>query len=521
MSSGRDDAGQVSQTAAIQNVDDLMTPDLITPSHDAYGRSQPVRHATEGDWAMHRTEIQRLYMGEELPLKEVMHAMKEKHSFHATAKMYKTRLKSWGCRKNISLRDGLDSETAQRALCDSQRGHIRLPNGQTVDSSRLAAHIRRRFQRNAAVVSHNTSPMPHLRAVRPPTTFHVSEAVLFSVRTYILGEYQDRITTAEALDELRRRGSAGSSKWSRFTYAVKAALNEDKFNQALVLMRQAPEELGLLLRGRPANLLSQLFMFLAHVTRRPFSDGGQRAQFLVVVRSLVRYGESLAAQTRLPRDHPLRQLLRALALPALGRHDLGQLAAQAWRLSLSTWDDIVTVPESTSALGEWMNYSAVGGLGGLPVDFGTIIEQTLANLEAKHGERDERCIKALWMHAEYLSTVDDDRGLDAHLDDRILDIFQELLRRGAEGPPRLVAYRFIAGAHRARGERGLAEENLRSSIDVMRGAFGEAEPMVLTYVSDLETWLVEWGETEKATEVGKWREELQSTVDKKGVTPRE
>lgn len=439
--------------------------------------------------------------------------------------MYKTRLKSWGCRKNISLRNGLDSDTVQRALHDTQRGNIRLPNGQTVDSSRLAAHIRRRFQRNAAAAaSHGTTtpPTPHPRAVRPPSTFYVSEAVLFSVRTYILGEYQDTVTTAEALDELRRRGSEGSSKWSRFTYAVKAALNEDKFNQALVLMRQAPEELGLLLHGRPANLLSQLFMFLAHVTRRPFSGDGQGAQFLVVVRSLVRYGESLAAQLQLlPGGHPLRQLLRALALPALGRHDLGQLAAQAWRLSLSTWDDIVTVPESTSALGEWMNYSAVGGLGGLPADFGTTIEQTLRNLEARHGARDERCIKALWMHAEYLSTVDDDRGRDSHLDARVVGIFRELLRRGAEGPPRLVAYRFIADAHRKRGERGPAEENLRCSIDVMRGAFGEAEPMVLTYVSDLETWLTEWGETEKAAEVGKWREELQSAVDKKGVTPRE
>lgn len=436
------------------------------------------------------------------------------------AKMYKTRFKSWGCRKNISLRDGIDSDTVQRALLhETQRGNIRLPNGQTVDSSRLAAHIRRRFQRNPAVFSHGTTHAAHLRAVRPPSTFYVSETVLFSVRAYILGEYQDTITTADALDELRRRGSDGSSKWSRFTYAVKAALNEDKFNQALVLMRQAPEELGLLLNGRPANLLSQLFMFLAHVTRRPFSDDGQRAQFLVVVRSLVRYGESLAAQVQLPRNHPLRQLLRALALPTLDRHELGQLAAQAWRLSLSTWDDIVTVPESTSALGEWMNYSAVSGLGGLPPDFGTTIERTLTNLEAKHGERDARCIKALWMHAEYLSTVDDDRGLDSHLDGRIVEIFQELLRRGAEGPPRLVAYRFIADAHRARGERGPAEENLRSSIDVMRAAFGEAEPMVLTYVSDLETWLIEWGEAEKATEVGKWREQLQIAVDNKGKAP--
>lgn len=72
--------GQVSQTAAIQDTDDSNTS-----SHNGSGeRPRPVRYATEGDWAMHRTEIQRLYMEEELPLKEVMHVMKEKHSFRAT-----------------------------------------------------------------------------------------------------------------------------------------------------------------------------------------------------------------------------------------------------------------------------------------------------------------------------------------------------------------------------------------------------------------------------------------------------
>lgn len=79
MTSGTDDTGQVGQTAATQD-----SNNLIMTSRHAYKRSQPVRYATEGDWAMHRTEIQRLYMDEELPLKEVMHTMKEKHSFHAT-----------------------------------------------------------------------------------------------------------------------------------------------------------------------------------------------------------------------------------------------------------------------------------------------------------------------------------------------------------------------------------------------------------------------------------------------------
>jgi hypothetical protein len=415
-------------------------------------------------------------------------------------------------------------------LQSERSGNILLPNGQIVDRSRLATHIRRRFQGSGVAVGQGTAHTPQLqvRAVRPPTTLYMSETVFFSVRNYLLGEYQGKITTAEQLDALRQNNT-GSAKWSRFTYAVKAALNQDKLNQTLLLMRQAPGELKDLVEERPVNLVSQIFMFLAHVTRRPLSDDSQGRQFLVVIRALLSYGESLLAaravgasrgqqQPQLPQDHPLRQLLRALALalPYLGAHDLGQLAVQAWKLSLSTWDGIVTLPETTSALGEWMNFSAVGGLGGLPPDFGATIEQTLRNLEARHGERDARCIKALWMHAEYLSTVDEDRGRDRLLNDRTRDIFHEVLRRGAKGPPRLVAYRYMADAHRVRGERGAAEENMRASIHVMREAFGDAEPMVVSYVAELEAWLTEWGEADKAMQVGLWREELQNAVDKRG-----
>ncbi|KAJ0114739.1 hypothetical protein J7T55_004480 [Diaporthe amygdali] len=508
MTSRRADTDAMSQTAVIRG-----NNDHIQSSRDTH-EGQPVRYASAQEWAEHKEEIRHLYMEEEMPLQQVITVMKENYNFHATAKMYKTRLRFWGFRKNISLRDGLDSDAVHRALSDNHRGPVRLPNGQVVDSSRLATHMRRRLQGRGALARQGTTQMPHLQAVRPPNTFYISEAVLFSVRSYIMGLYQGTVTTGEALDELR--WSNAGAKWSRFAYAVKAALSEDKFNQALVLMRQAPEEIRLLIQDQPANLLSQLLLFIVHATRRQFSDEAQRTQFLIVVRSLINYGESVAAHNpalRLPPNQPLRQLLRALSQSNLEKNDLNQLATQAWRLSLSTWDDMV--PESTTALGEWMNFSNVGGLSGLPTNFGTRIEQSLASLEARYGERDERCIKTLRLKAEYILTVDDDRGINEMLDDRVRDIFVEVLRRGAEGVPRLVAYRYIADYHRERGEQELAEENLRSSIDVMRENFGESDLMVLTYVSNLETWLTEWGKTEKAAQAGRWREELQIAADKK------
>lgn len=79
MTSREGDGGQVSQTASTRDINDL-----LTSGRDASKRFQPVRYATEQDWAMHKTEIQRLYMDEELSLKEVMQIMNEKHDFRAT-----------------------------------------------------------------------------------------------------------------------------------------------------------------------------------------------------------------------------------------------------------------------------------------------------------------------------------------------------------------------------------------------------------------------------------------------------
>lgn len=79
MASGSDDTDLVSQTITNQE-----TSNSTTANRNGHRRSQPIVYATEGDWATHRAEIQRLYMDEELPLKEVIHTMKEKHSFHAT-----------------------------------------------------------------------------------------------------------------------------------------------------------------------------------------------------------------------------------------------------------------------------------------------------------------------------------------------------------------------------------------------------------------------------------------------------
>lgn len=80
MAAETDEAGPISQVTPIHGTSDPHT----SSRNESGGKFRPIRYATEGDWGAHRIEITRLYMEEELPLKEVMHTMEEKHSFHAS-----------------------------------------------------------------------------------------------------------------------------------------------------------------------------------------------------------------------------------------------------------------------------------------------------------------------------------------------------------------------------------------------------------------------------------------------------
>ncbi|EEP76435.1 predicted protein [Uncinocarpus reesii 1704] len=51
------------------------------------------------DWALHKHNIWLLYIGENLPLKEVIVQMRSRHGFKGTPKMYKSRLALWGFTK--------------------------------------------------------------------------------------------------------------------------------------------------------------------------------------------------------------------------------------------------------------------------------------------------------------------------------------------------------------------------------------------------------------------------------------
>ncbi|KAH8882937.1 hypothetical protein GQ53DRAFT_664917, partial [Thozetella sp. PMI_491] len=85
------------------------------------GVSRQQGYASDRDWERHKALITRLYRDENKTLKEVMAIMLYKHGFHATQKMFKTRIKKWDAGKN---RRNTDSVRMWK-VSDDQTGHSR------------------------------------------------------------------------------------------------------------------------------------------------------------------------------------------------------------------------------------------------------------------------------------------------------------------------------------------------------------------------------------------------------------
>lgn len=300
--------------------------------------------------------------------------------------MYKARFKAWGFKKNIRLRNGEDEDLIQ-LLHENERpsgqsgvqtGNVLLRNGQLVPQDRLVKHLRRRREGGVTADRHP------IRVMRPPDTVYVSEAVLFQVRSYIRGQWEETVSTAEQLDTLREE-RPGNTECNALAHGVRYALEQKKLNDALVLMRRAPNVLADLIERRPPNMLYVLFMSLAYFTFGGLLKGPESAQLLVVVRYLVKYAAVFAAKDQgLPSSHPIRQILALLA--NTDENGIFQLAKRAWLVNCQSWDGLMDSPRSTYAIAAWISYGEFNGFDALPSNLGDIIELTLEQNAVKYGE---------------------------------------------------------------------------------------------------------------------------------------
>lgn len=475
------------------------------------------------EWNTQMPTIRRLYMDEDRTLKEVVRIMRVEHGFIASEKMFKTRLISWGLRKNIRLRAGRDDDVVQKLASptdDTQAAShyapvrsrtVRLSNGLIVDADRLAEHVRRKRYRSKG----GNSP-PNITTVRPPDSYCIFEAVFASAQSYILGRFQGVVTTPEALDRVRQ-GDQLVTRWVSYSSAIRsatlerpllkrsAASEKQMFNDALVLMRRAPQELGALIRHQPANVTGYIFFFLMISTRRNiFPDEPMAKQFSAVVKALMRYMAVAFSADDFALPVPLRQLLRNIA-SIEDEYLLNRLAIQAWKLNCKTWESLLGGRGGSKTLiNDWLSFQYAGESNELPKNFGEFIEDTLRRSEPKYGPS---YAQILWYSAHYRFTKDKDAGLDPNKNEEIVAIYKQILRSGPTLVPRVNSLRMLAEVSKGNGDGEAMEGYLREAIHVLRTERGEDEPMILTYITELEGWLEELGLHERARSVADWKSE--------------
>jgi tetratricopeptide (TPR) repeat protein len=111
--SGNREAPQLIDSLPTIEADDLQATTTDLSSGLVQSTTNTKRYVQKEDWDFHKTTIIRLYRGEDRPLKDVMHIMASRYDFHATVKMYKSRLTAWNVRKYTNW---VNRETACQSM---------------------------------------------------------------------------------------------------------------------------------------------------------------------------------------------------------------------------------------------------------------------------------------------------------------------------------------------------------------------------------------------------------------------
>lgn len=215
-----------------------------------------------------------------------------------------------------------------------------------------------------------------------------------------------------------------STRWLVFAKKIQDAVNERRFEDAIVSLREAPNELNLLLIHHPNNILSNLFRFLTSILTNLDRDCDGAAQFFKVMQSLLRYGatclnNSAGLEHGYSSRHPLRLVLESLA--NLGDEELLMAARRAWVVCCQTGFDLMETPESARANIDWLTLVLEGGasVSELPSTFDDTVARTTRYYRSQN-EPHVAIVVAI-SRAVHLLLLADAQGNDASLDQRLYE----------------------------------------------------------------------------------------------------
>jgi hypothetical protein len=431
--------------------------------------------------------------------------------------MYKIRLKKWGYSKNVSVKSE-EVEPLLRLLGEAEhnvgspggnyaRGggvsassEVQLATGRVVGLDRLAAHLRRKVQRqhqalgvdtgtryatpsatltryrrphaaggagsagcdnggggsdgsgvsgggsssivSTVVGSPSRAPSPTSLAINSPDMYRISEIVFADVHAYVCGRILEP-TRGVAL--VQRPDFNMTSPVFSMVHAAGEFLKKGRLDESLALLRVAPARLRSVIMYEPPNILHCLFMVIVHLLSAASGQGQAQQQLVGSIKALLAYAAATAdenaGRAHWSPQYPVRRILRSLAdLSASGDFALRDMTVHAWRCLLRSHDLALGSPDCAQTFPSWLDLGESAGFDVLPSDLLEKMHWGVYRARvAEHGEAHMQS----WSQLFYLSELERQkvkaRGTPTLKLQRCLEMTLAGIEKGAEPGKGLVA----------------------------------------------------------------------------------
>lgn len=463
--------------------------------------------------------------------------------------MYKLQFKKWGFNKYVSIKDedlpSLIEAVDTRGLASTDEEGFRLSDGRVIDYQRVAEHLRRKRISNpknraslqlaqAAFYRYRKCPCPEAQVIRPPDVYRFVEIIMVDTNAYMSGKVLvgDKI---DLLNDPELLGSRGLhyKRISTNVFSARDLLVQDRFDDALVLLRQSPSLLARLLRAEPPRTLELLFMLPLRLlaspprTSTPVKNSDMRlsaapmpeervAQVAKTVKALIRYTAAISNEANVKKNisHPIRRILYCLsALSNLDDTSVYEAALRGFKAIFQYKECVLGFPDSGYLAENWIDLAAVEGYHILPPHLESTLQSLYERNVVVYGESSEEACNLLitLMMMEFLKVE------NLHCPtDRLQRLAELALRtippvfQGAKHNCELI----LAQVHYDMGRRTLAASYLQAAIDTAACRNGKHDALVLLYTGKLQDWYREWGDDVKVAEIQAHRDELNEELKK-------
>lgn len=364
---------------------------------------------------------------------------------------------------------------------------VRLSNGTMISLSSLVTHLDRKRSTT------HQYPMSVLRTLRSPDELWISEEMLSSAREYIR---EMHLSTVHLDYDIRASLPSDYGDFFKGLVGVRRLLQESKIDDALLVLRKAPEQIRMLLSGPTVN---NAFGCIC-ITVLCIKWDDSKAEFMnATLRALLKYAAAVLHETAGPKT--LRRILTSLT--KLDDAVFRDAIIRTWKCQLETWTAMVEPDWNVPLLGEWLAFAETAGVEQVPLSLQQGLSDTIRSHEIQYGRSSVPVLTLLWLQGEferlYVEKLCRSTG-------KAREIFLDLLERGEDLDMlgKYSAEYYLAKEYQRCGDRANAEKLLRGAIDSLcalegRPCYGVSAALELIF--DLERWLTEWGEHEKAEEI--------------------